>query len=324
MNVRGMLAALAVGTALGWWTEAARADDYRIGKEDVLAISVWLHPELERSATVNADGKIVFPPVGEIQADGLTAKELGVRIAERLGSYLRQPTQVTVTVSQFNSRVLFVNGAVARPGKYGFESLPGLVEVIGTAGGATPGADLSQVQIIRREGTARRTLVADVAAAMRSESEAVLPELRPGDTIVVPAALTGAGAATSAGEVVAVLGEVQKPGLYGVGQGQDILQVISQAGGATPRANLRRVRVVGRTGGAQTVFTVDVRNTIEHGAAHPFVVRPGDVVVIDPSGASAAARGWGGFTSLLSTARDMLSVALLIDLVNSGGTNRNP
>lgn len=300
----------------------ARAADYTIGKEDVLAVSVWLHSELERTVTVNADGKIVFPPLGEIQAEGSTAKALGDRIAERLGSYLRQPTQVTITITQYNSRAIFVNGAVAHPGKYGFESIPGLVEVIGTAGGATPGADLTQVQIIRKEGETRRTMVADIAAAMRSETPTDLPPLRPGDTVMVPAVVTsGAGAGAVSGEVVAVFGEVQKPGIYPVGQGQDILNVLALAGGGTERGDLSKVRVVERTGVAQTVFTIDVKRTTQQGTTQPFLVKPGDVVVMEPTQSSRLAKGWTGFGAAITVGLNLVNVALLIQLLNQGNTN---
>ena len=119
----------------------ARAADYVLGPDDVLTISVYLHAELERpNAVVDANGNVTFPPIGEIKAAGLTPKQLGDRIADRLSTYLRQTTAVTVTVSQYLSRSVYVTGAVAKPGRYGFEVIPTLVEVIGQAGGAIPGA----------------------------------------------------------------------------------------------------------------------------------------------------------------------------------------
>jgi polysaccharide export outer membrane protein len=289
--------------------------DYRIGKEDVLQISVWLHPELERSVTVNAEGKVSLPPIGDLVAENLTTKELGERIAERLTTYLRGPTQVTVTVAQYNSLSVYVSGGVSRPGRYGFETIPGVVEVIGTAGGVTVGADLSRVQIIRREGDTRRTLLADVASHLRTEGQSELPELRPGDTIVVPVAAGTGAAATGSSEAVAVIGEVQKPGLYAVGAGQDILQVLGQAGGMTSRADLRRVRVVSRNRGAQIVSTLDVKNIVEHGSPSLFLVQSGDAVFIGPSGSSVAGQVWASFGSVMSVATDLLNVAVLYEVL---------
>jgi protein involved in polysaccharide export with SLBB domain len=53
------------------------------------------------------------------------------------------------------SQSVFVSGAVARPGRYGFERIPGLIDALSQAGGALSRADLSRVQMVRRMGTAR-------------------------------------------------------------------------------------------------------------------------------------------------------------------------
>src|SRR5262249_45937607 len=161
------------------------AEDCVVGAEDVMQVSVWLHPELERTITISTDGTIVYPPIGSVQAAGLTPKQLGDRLADRLGTFLRQTTQVTVTVTQFMSRSVFVAGAVAKPGRYGFERMPSVVDAISQAGGALAGADLGHVQVVRREGENRRTIDVDVASALRDGVGTALPELKPGDTIMV-------------------------------------------------------------------------------------------------------------------------------------------
>ena len=144
----------------------ACAQDYVLGPEDVIAVSVWLHPELERTVTISAGGNVTLPPVGDIKAAGLTTKQLGERIADRLSAYLRQTTTVTVTVARYMSLSVYVSGSVATPGRYGFERIPSIVEVLGSAGGALTGARLDDVQVVRTEKGVRRTLQADVAAVV--------------------------------------------------------------------------------------------------------------------------------------------------------------
>jgi len=293
----------------------SRAQEYVLGPEDVVAVSVWLHPELERSVTVNADGNITLPPVGEIKAAGLTTKQLGERIADRLSAYLRQTTTVTVTVQRYMSRSVFVTGSVATPGRYGFERIPSIVEVLGAAGGAQTGANLDHVQVVRMEDGVRRTLQADVAAAMREGDTSRLPELRPGDTIIVSGVLPGGGQGPGPGpgEGAGVLGEVNRPGLVPVGSGADVWAVLAAAGGTTQRANLRSVRVLTRTETGTSVTAYDLRDVLDHGSRAPVTIKSGDVVVVLPKGADV----WSGIVSVLGVSRDLLNIAVLVDYLNN-------
>ncbi|MBI5709106.1 MAG: polysaccharide biosynthesis/export family protein [Candidatus Eisenbacteria bacterium] len=290
-----------------------RAEEYTIGPEDVLQVSVWMHPELERTLPVGTDGEITFPPLGQVKAAGQTPTQLAVRLGDRLSTYLRQTTTVTVAVTQYLSRSVYVSGAVARPGRYGFDTIPGLVDVLNQAGGPTPGADLSQVQLLRREGGARKPITVDVARALGAGSDAGLPELKSGDSILVPGG-AGAGAAPAPGGSAGVLGEVNKPGLYAVGAGQDLWTVLAAAGGLTGRGNLADVRVLSRQrDSSSAVVSVDLREELRHGSRSPFVVRAGDVVVVTPTGGSVIGRGWAGFTQVMAISRDVLNAVLIAD-----------
>ena len=307
MAWRRLVSSVLVALPLVLLAGVAVAEDYTIGPEDVLQISVYLHPELERQVVVSTDGNITFPPVGEIKAAGLAPKALGERISDKLGTYLRQTTAVTVTVSRYLSRSVYVSGAVASPARYGFEQIPGIVDVIGQAGGALPGADLSRVEIVRREGGARRSIYVDVSAAMR-DPQAVMPELKVGDTIVVPA--TTLGGSGTAGAGVGVLGEVNKPGVYPVGPGQDVWSVLAAAGGLTRSGSLSEVRVISSSAGRQAVVTVNLRQVLERGGRAPYVGRTGDIVVVPSSGAANFARAWGGLQGMLAVGTQVLNLAV--------------
>ncbi len=287
----------------------AGAEEYVIGAEDVLQISVWMHPELERAVTVRADGSIVLPPIGEVRAAGQTPTQLGARLQDRLSTYLRQTTTVTVSVTQYLSQSVYVSGAVAKPGRYGFERLPSVLDVVNQAGGATTGADLTQVQIVRREGDNPKPLVVDVARALREGSAAGLPALKPGDSIVVPAE---AGPGASTGETAGVLGEVNRPGLYPVGAGLDVWTLLAAAGGYTSRANLGDVRVIVKQKDASaSIFSVNLKDQLGRGARDPYVVHSGDVVVVGGRGGFGTV--WGGFTQVLGLGLQVANIFALVD-----------
>lgn len=318
LAVPAMLCLMVLSVALAC-APAARAAEYVLGVEDVVGVSVWLHPELERAVTVGADGNVVFPPVGEIKAAGLTAKQLAERIADRLTTYLRQSATVTATVTQYLSQSVVVSGAVAKPGRYGFESLPSLVDVLSAAGGAQAGADLSQVQLVRREGAQRRTQVIDVSAVLRDGDTSTLPSLKPGDNVVVPAgAAPGMG---GPGEAVGVLGEVTKPGLYPVGTGADLWMVLAAAGGPTATGDLSGVKVLTRGPSGVTVLDVNLREMLAKGTKAPVTVRPGDVVYVGVRTGAMVGRAFAGLYQVLLVGRDVLNTAVLVDYLQNQPAN---
>ena len=66
-----------------------------------------------------------------------------------------------------------------------------------------------------------------------------------------------------ASRVFYVLGEVSKPGMYKLMSGETLSQALAAAGGPTEYANLRKVKIVRRTGDQQVEMTVnysDVHN----------------------------------------------------------------
>jgi polysaccharide export outer membrane protein len=124
---------------------------YRIGPGDVLNIYVWKERDLTRDVNVLPDGKITFPLIGELQAQGLTVAELKKVISEKLQSYVTAP-EVTVVVVQPLSRRIYVIGQVANPGQ--LPLMPGMtvLQALSAAGGFTQWANEKKIRVIRREG----------------------------------------------------------------------------------------------------------------------------------------------------------------------------
>jgi protein involved in polysaccharide export with SLBB domain len=288
------------------WGSPAGAAEYVLGAEDEINVSVWLHPELERKLAIGRDGTIIFPPLGEVQAAGLTTRQLGERLADRLSTYLRQTTTVTVTVDRFMSRSVYVTGSVAAPGRYGFEVLPGLPDVLSAAGGAMSDADLTQVQVVRREGAGRRTMTVDVSAALRDTLGGGLPDLLPGDQILVPGRIGMGG--TAGTDAVTVLGSVRQPGNYPVGSGMLLSSLLAQAGGPMDGAKLHRISVQSFGPNGQQVTRVNMQASLENGEALPPIIKPGDVVYVPPPG-TLAGRAFSATLQLMAGLASFIVIA---------------
>jgi protein involved in polysaccharide export with SLBB domain len=114
-----------------------------------------------------------------------------------------------------------------------------------------------------------------------------------------------------------VLGEVAKPGLYPVGGGQDLWQVLAVAGGLTPRGDLARVRVITNDGGRQAVVTVNLREVLNRGGRSPYLVKSGDIVFVGPSGTSQFGRAWTGFLGALTVVRSVYDLVVIQQLLEN-------
>src|SRR5215469_11531548 len=166
--------------------EAAKQTDeaeYRIGPQDVLQIDVWKEPEITRTIPVRPDGKISLPLLNDVQAAGLTAMELAGKIREGLTKYLTNP-QVTVTVTQINSRRVYVTGEVAKSGA--LPLLPGMtaLQALSSSGGFTQFAREKGIYILRTERGKQVKLPYSYRDVLKGRQEDIV--LQPGDVIVVP------------------------------------------------------------------------------------------------------------------------------------------
>ncbi len=172
------LPSVETGTAI----TPASADSYKIGTGDVLDVSVFKVPELNKSVQVADNGMVGLPLVGDIQAKGRTPKEIERELAQKLGAKYLQSPQVTVFVKEYNSQRITIDGAVDKPGVFPYRSSITLLQVIAMAGGLDPNSDSTVVVFREAEGkkTAARFDIDQIRGGSAED-----PAIKPGDTVVV-------------------------------------------------------------------------------------------------------------------------------------------
>jgi polysaccharide export outer membrane protein len=162
-------------------TPAAASDDYRIGIEDVLAISVWDEPDLNMSVRVRPDGKITFPLVNDFEVENLTPSQVRDEIARRLSEFVRVPN-VTVIVEEINSFKVYILGEVQSQGAFSFQRPTRLLPALANAGGFTEFSK-KQITLFRDRGEAQERIMINYKRLVAGEE--ANPFLQPGDTLVV-------------------------------------------------------------------------------------------------------------------------------------------
>ncbi len=156
-----------------------------IGQDDVLDINVWKEPEISRKVPVRPDGKISLPLINDIQAAGLTPMQLQSQISEKLKKFLTEP-QVTVIVSEINSRRVYILGEVLRPGAFPLLPNMTILQALTAAGGFTQFANTGKVRVLRTENGKQTSFYFNYKEVVMGKNIQQNIVLVPGDSIVVP------------------------------------------------------------------------------------------------------------------------------------------
>jgi len=156
---------------------------YVIGPQDVVQIKVWKDANLSGMVAVDSGGMISLQLIGEIKADGLTARQLKEEITQRLKECcVNNPEgEVSVEVVKNNSKHYYVYGAVLRGGEFPLDRDTTVMDALSLVGGFKEFAKKKKIRIQR--GTKEFLLnYEDVSRGRHLEKDILL---EPGDRIYV-------------------------------------------------------------------------------------------------------------------------------------------
>jgi polysaccharide export outer membrane protein len=167
-------------------SDPGETNNYVIGDNDILAISVWNEPNMRQSIPVRPDGKISLPLIGDIQAAGRTPTQLQADIATKLEAYITHP-DVTVIVQAINSKKYNVLGRVLKPGSYPLSRTTTVLDAIAQAGGFQDFAKEKGIYILRdKPGAGKSRFPFNYKDVIKGKHLEENIDLEPNDTIVVP------------------------------------------------------------------------------------------------------------------------------------------
>jgi polysaccharide export outer membrane protein len=128
--------------------EGTGSGSYSLGSGDQLQIVVFRQPDLSGQFSLDREGYLALPLVGEIAADGSTTRQLEDEIESRLkaGGFLVSP-QVGVQLVTYRS--FYILGEVGTPGSYAYRNGITVITAVALAGGYTARADRSSATIGR-------------------------------------------------------------------------------------------------------------------------------------------------------------------------------
>lgn len=177
--------AAAIAAALQEVTRAKT--DYQISSADLISVTVYQDPEMNRKVRVNANGTITMPLIGPVKVGGMTLIEAQNAIETKLSKFLVSP-QVSLFIEDYGNKTVYVMGEVQKPGSYPIPTEKSLtvLEAISTAGGFTPIAGQDRTRVLRNVNGASVTYVIEVKAITQGGQKDKDIVLQPNDVVYVP------------------------------------------------------------------------------------------------------------------------------------------
>ena len=208
-------------------TDITSSNDYILGPGDNVIIYLWGRVEKEYNLTIDREGKIFIPQVGNIVAWGLSLENF-ITKAEKSFSTVYSDFQLTASLGKIRSIRIYVAGEVKKPGAYTISSLTSLLNALYLAGGPSERGSMRSIQLKRRGKTLTEV---DLYKLLLEGDNSTDMHLESGDVVFVPVA----------GPQVAIRGEIRREAIYELKGNETAQDLLKLAGNTTPQAHLERV-----------------------------------------------------------------------------------
>ncbi|MFT5214394.1 MAG: protein involved in polysaccharide export with SLBB domain [Patiriisocius sp.] len=248
----------------------ATPSTYELGPGDELLIVIWGAAENSYRNQVDREGAIRLKNIGPIYVSGLTIKDAKFKITSYLkriysgiGATNDSHNKVHVDISLVGVRTVQVNiiGEVKVPGTYSLSALSSVLNALYASGGPTENGTFRKVKVIRQ---GKSLGIFDIYKYLIEGSEEGNVLVRDQDKIIVSSFISR----------VQVQGNVKRPGLYELVEGETLEDFIGYFSGFTADAYKERL-IVERVNGTQK----EVREILV--SDHPnFILKDGDVVTV--------------------------------------------
>lgn len=215
---------------------------YVLGADDTITVQVYGQSDAGVTTRIKADGTIVMPLIGTVNAEGLTQLELADLVKKKLvtGGFFKAPF-VNVEIGAYVSKTVNVAGKVASPGVYPLDKDYTVLEILLKSGWLREqGANY----VYLRRAKDSKEIKLDAEALVRGAPDKNVL-LAPGDTLFVPDA-----------DTFFVYGQVARPGTFPILKNMTLRQALAIAGGVTSSGSERKVALI-RAGGKEVAAKID-------------------------------------------------------------------
>ncbi|MEX2402802.1 MAG: SLBB domain-containing protein [Balneolales bacterium] len=239
--------------------------NYQLGPGDEVVINIWGAAENLYQLTLANDGTITIPSLGPIHLNGYSIEDAEKRLIERLKTIYsglgsvdnpNRNTYADVTVGKVRSINVSLVGEVKQPGTYTVPSMATVFNALYASGGPNANGTFRNIQIIRGNSIVE-TL--DIYDFLVDGDQTNNIRLKDQDIIKIDPFENR----------VNFVGEVKRPGLYELREGETLADLLRYSGGFSDKAYRARVNVeqiTDREHSVRDVFLEDFENfTMKNG-----------------------------------------------------------
>jgi protein involved in polysaccharide export with SLBB domain len=242
--------------------------NYILGPGDMLYIDIYGQSERYIEVSINPDGFAIIENVGPISLSGKSIEEASGIVKNRLSNYfegMKGPSPNTflqVTLGNVRSIQVHLVGELRLPGTFTLSSFSSVFNALYAAGGPNENGTFRNIKLVRRNKT---IAIIDIYDFLVNGTANLNLQLQDQDVVLVEPFESR----------VNVEGEVKRPKIFEVKQGESFAHLLKYAGGFTDEAFQERIAVSRITGKERSVS--DIFNS----QFEIFMVKGGDKYIVN-------------------------------------------
>ncbi len=200
---------------------------YVLGVGDVLKIQLIGQKDFIEDFSINGDGAINFPEIGDIVLVGLTMSEASQVIKTRVSSSFIG-TEAFISLSKLKDVNVLIAGNSENPGIYTLSGNSNILQAISVSGGISEYGSYREINLLRNNEVIE---VLDIYDLLIKGKYDLKERLRSGDVIFI----------NPIKSIVTIDGAVKRPAKYELNENQNLGDVIKYANGFKQTADIENI-----------------------------------------------------------------------------------
>ncbi|MFH4803734.1 SLBB domain-containing protein [Vibrio diabolicus] len=237
--------------------------NYTVGAGDEIIVQLFGKENETHRLRVNRAGTINFPSLGPVNVAGMHFSDVRDSLTQRVKEQMIG-VRSDISLGELRTMQVFVMGDAYKPGAYTVSALTTISQAIYYSGGFGESGALRDIQL-KRDGKIIRKL--DMYDLLLKGDASNDVRLLPDDVVLIG----------SVNDTVSIEGEINRPAIYEVKQGETYQQLIQMAGGFTANAHVEQLEIKRYAShGAREALTLDFNKTQDRQSK----VKNGDAIKI--------------------------------------------